>query len=221
MNDFISKSQVNPSEDKDEENKDHHVIVTGWITEHDEKIILAKINEFIDKNGWRAKVKDAWCYSDPTNFGVIEFHTIVSTKAFLRGLAKATDMQIEEGKTMRFGRNRTLTQRANDKRLGLIKHLLAQVKGVEFKDIKIRWKANVISLTSETVYKKDKDGQHLYIGKANDVKDQVEQQIRRWLKNAERKISFELASRSDHVRGGLRATWSGDTHCSSNVHTIL
>ena len=140
-----------------------------------------KVNEFIDKNGWLAKVQDAWCYSDPTNFGVIEFHTTASAKAFLRGLAKATDMQIEDGKTMRFGRNRTLTQRANDKRLGLIKHLLAQLEDVELKDVKIRWKANIIRLKSEIVYKKDIDGQHLYIGKANHVKDQVEQQVRRWL----------------------------------------
>ena len=142
---------------------------------------MEKINDLIDKNGCRAKVKDVWCYRDPANFGIIEFHTTAATKAFLRRLPKATDMQIEDGKTMRFGRNRTLTRRANDKRLGLIKHLLAQVEGVELKDIKIRWKANVIRLKNEIVYKKDKDGQHVYTGKANDVKDQVEQQVRRWL----------------------------------------
>ena len=45
-------------------------------------------------------------------------------------LAKATDMQIEDGKTMRFGQNCMSAQKANDKRLGLIKRLLAEFEAV-------------------------------------------------------------------------------------------
>ena len=174
-----TSSESRTKSNGDEE--DQHIIVTGWITERDEKCVLNKINEFIDKNGWRAKVKEVWCDKDQTNFGKIEFHTAASTKRFLRGLAKATDMQIEDGKTMRFGRHRTIAQRADDKRLGLIKHLLAQFEDVELKDVKIKWTENIVRLKSEDVYKKAKDGERVYSGKAIDVKEQVEEKVRLWL----------------------------------------
>ena len=142
---------------------------------------MKKINKFVDKNGWRAKVKDVWCYKDQTHFGIIEFHTMASTARFLRGLAKATDMKIEDGKTTRFGRDHTLAQRADDKRLGLID----QLEYVELKDVKIQWKVNTVclksGLKSDDVYKKAKDGEHVYTGKALEVKDQVEEQVRLWL----------------------------------------
>ena len=99
----------------------------------------------------------------------------------MRRLPKATDMQIEDGKTMRFGRHRSLAERAHDKRLGLIKHLLAQLKDVELKDIKIRWKASIVRHNSDIVYKKDADGEHSYSGKALDIKAKVEEQVRLWL----------------------------------------
>ena len=115
---------------------------------------------------------------------------MVSTTRFLRGLAKATDMKIEDGKTMRFGRDRTLAQRADDKRLGLID----QLEYVELKDVKIQWKVNTVclksGLKSDDVYKKAKDGEHVYIGKALEVKDQVEEQARLWL---EERVAEDLA----------------------------
>ena len=118
------------------------------------KDIQKKINDVIDENGWRARVKDVFCHGDPANFGIIEFHTPASAKSFLRRLAKMTGLEIEAGKVMKFSANRTLLQRAADKRLGMIKHLLAQLEGTDLKDVKISWKANVVRLKSEIVCKR-------------------------------------------------------------------
>ena len=63
----------------------------------------------------------------------------------------------------------------------MIKHLLAQFEDVELKDVKIKWKENIVRLKSEDVYKKAKDGERAYSGKAIDVKEQVEEKVRLWL----------------------------------------
>ena len=55
----------------------------------------------------------------------------------------------------------------------MIKHLLAQFEDVELKDVKIKWKENIVRLKSEDAYKKAKDGER--------VKEQVEEKVRLWL----------------------------------------
>ena len=179
VEDMIAKAKKDPV--VDEENREREVVVTGWVAERDEKDIQKKINDMIDENGWRARVKDVFCHGDPANFGIIEFHTPASAKSFLRRLAKMTSLEIEAGKVMKFSANRTLLQRAGDKRLGMIKHLLAQLEGIDLKDVKISWKANVVRLKSEIVYKRTSSGEHEYIGKASEIKVAVEEQIKNWL----------------------------------------
>ena len=49
------------------------------------------------------------------------------------------------------------------------------------KDVKIKWKENIVRLKFEDVYTKAKDGERVYRGKAMEVKEQVEEKVRLWL----------------------------------------
>ena len=123
-----------------------------------------------------------WCYADPTNYAIIEFATAAAAKGFLRRLAKATGKQIEGDRYMKFSPNRTLIQRANDRRLGQIKHRLAQMEGICLNDVKIHWRKDEVQLKKkEVVYKKSKTGVPIYTGVALQIKELVEADVKQWL----------------------------------------
>ena len=80
---------------------------------------------------------------------------------------------------MLFAPNRTLEQRAQDKRLGQIKHQLHE-RGHSLSNIKILWRKNVVKLGNTIVYKV-RSTEHVYSGEALSVKAGVETFVRDWL----------------------------------------
>ena len=81
---------------------------------------------------------------------------------------------------MRFAPNRTLGQRAQDKRLGQIKHQLHE-RGHALQDIKIVWRKNLVKLKDRVIYKLGARRTHEYFTEGLIVKEVVEKHIKEWL----------------------------------------
>ena len=82
---------------------------------------------------------------------------------------------------MRFSPNLTVVQRAQDKRLGQIKHQMCQLPGYSLENVKIFWKNNIVKAGSEFVYKLTSQGTHEYKGKGLEIKEAVESFVHTWL----------------------------------------
>lgn len=137
----LKKLEEHPETRVDSDTPDRRlqVIVTGWAEETAESEITSEINQFLQHNGLKGNARDVFCFTDPSIFGVIEFVSVAGARSFLRGLRKATRFNIEGERNLRFSPNHTLAQRAQDKRLGKIKHRLSE-EGHDLSDIKIVWK---------------------------------------------------------------------------------
>ena len=61
--------------------------------------------------------------------------------------------------------------------------MLAHLEGIELADVKITWKRNVVKLKGEIVYKKNKEGEHVYSGGAIEVREAVEANVKQWLED--------------------------------------
>ena len=131
------------------------------------------------------KAQDVYCFADPSNFGVIEFASVKDVRGFLRMLRKASEFEIDNEKSLKFSPNRTLNQRAQDKRLGQIKHQMT-LQGHDLEAIKIIWKKNIVKLGDKVVYKFSKGttegtGEHIYSNEGIIVKDGVEDVVKSWI----------------------------------------
>ena len=180
----LKKLEEKPQKNKDDSdfpNRDTQVVVTGWIEEVEETEVVERIRRFLSANNMESKVKDVFCFADPSNFGIIEFESIAATRGFLKKLRAAGDLEIDDEKKLRFAPNRTLVQRAQDRRLGQIKHQLF-TSGHALDDIKIIWRRNVVKLGKKIVYKLRLDTkEHEYLEEAMAVQDVVEDYVKLWV----------------------------------------
>ena len=122
----------------DDEERQSQVIASGWAKEESEANVVESIRKFLNTNDLNAKVSSVACFTDPSAFGVILFASPARAKAFLRNLSKTKNFSIDGDRILRFSRNRTLQQRAEDKRLGMLKHEISKLPGMELRDIKIK-----------------------------------------------------------------------------------
>ena len=94
--------------------------------------------------------------------------------------AKGFEIGGDEGRQMRFAANRTIQQRAQDKRLGQVKHQMYE-NGIAPEDIKILWRKNVVKVRGKVVYKMSMTSKHIYSDEASEVKVGVEEFVKKWL----------------------------------------
>ena len=162
--------------------RDLQIVASGWVEEKTEKEIVETVKKFLVENELQEKVSDVFCFRDPCNFGIIECHSIRAARSFLRKLkdAKGFEIEGEEGRQMGFATNRTLPQRAQDKRLGQIKHQMFE-NGIPLEDIKILWRKNIVKAYKKPVYKLSLRSDHIYRGDATAVKASVEEFVKKWL----------------------------------------
>ena len=166
-------------EDEAEE-KQLEVIATGWADEQSEDTIVERLRTFLTVNDLGTKVLNVTCFTDPCKSGVIKFSSAGGAKQFLRDLRKAKEFNIDTDRELKFSRNRTLKQRAEDKRLGFLKHELSELPGIDLQDVKIMWKKSVVLLKGVKVFHISKKGEFVFKHEAVQVKDKVQAHVKEW-----------------------------------------
>ena len=162
----------------DEQNRELQVIVGGFEEETAEEDIVQTVEDFLAEGGRRNRVKRVFTFSDRARVGVIEFESEASKIGFYKKVRNSS--KTSGNITLWFTNNRTYQQRVRDRTLGLIKHHLVESKSIPSEDVKIVWKKGVVKVKHNKVAWVSTDATMLLKGVAEEVRDDVEEDIEEW-----------------------------------------
>ena len=168
--------------DPDADHPERLVIVSGWPAGTPEKTIVDRLQVFVEVNALQGRVAQVFCYNEEAMSGVLKCRTEAGRNALLRGSWRLTDKQISEDRIMKFGKKLTVFERADEKRLGFIKHEVMTKFGVGVKDVKIMWAWQQVEFKGEKIFKVKKNGQRIYSGVGKEISQNVEAKVADWLK---------------------------------------
>ena len=137
---------------------------------------------FVEENALKERIMQVFCYNEEAMSGVLKCRTEAGRNALLRGSWRLKNKQIGEDRTMKFGKKLSVLERADEKRLGYIKHEVMTKFEAGVKDVKIRWPRQEIEYKGERIFKINKAGQRIYSGAGKEVKQDVEAKVAAWLK---------------------------------------
>ena len=113
--------------------REKQIIVFGFDSDTDAKVIKDTINDFLLEGSRRSKVVTVDTFTDPAAIGFIEFESIQAKIGFYKKI-KDIEIKLPNGKTLGFDNNEPFEIRKLNKQLGQIKFQINAKTGNELKD---------------------------------------------------------------------------------------